>query len=267
MYQCLNTKPMAIQLSVVVITYNEERNVGRCLESVRRVADEIVVVDSFSKDRTRDICLQYGAKFLEHPFEGHIEQKNYALSQAAYPYVLSLDADEALTPELEQAVLQAKQNWQADAYSMNRLTNYCGKWIRYSGWYPDTKVRLFDKGKAIWGGENPHDKIILSKEARLQHLHGDMLHYSYYSISQHMGQLDKFSDAAARAMYRKGKKAGWAALVLKAPFRFFKSYVLRRGFLDGKEGFFIAVTSAFSVYAKYIKLYMLQKDQENNTSL
>ncbi|OKL39014.1 glycosyltransferase family 2 protein [Pontibacter flavimaris] len=258
---------MPVKLSVVVITFNEERNIARCLESVKNVADEIVVVDSFSTDRTREICLSYGARFVEHSFEGHIEQKNYALTQAAYPHVLSLDADEALTPELEQAVLAAKNNWQADAYSMNRLTNYCGKWIRHSGWYPDTKVRLFDRSKAVWGGENPHDKIILSQGATLQHLPGDLLHYSYYSVSQHLGQINKFTDASSKAMAQKGKKATWAALLIKAPFRFFKSYILKLGFLDGKEGFYIAVSSAFVVYTKYMKLHMLQKDQEDKTSL
>lgn len=121
---------MPVSISVVVITFNEERNIARCLESVRNVADEIVVVDSFSTDRTKEICLSFGCRFVEHPFEGHIEQKNYALTQAAHYHVLSLDADEALSPDLEQAVLAAKSNWQADAYSMNRLTNYCGKWIQ-----------------------------------------------------------------------------------------------------------------------------------------
>ncbi|WP_276497735.1 glycosyltransferase family 2 protein [Pontibacter litorisediminis] len=258
---------MPVKLSVVVITYNEERNIARCLESVKNVADEVVVVDSYSTDRTKEICLRYGARFTEHPFAGHIEQKNYALAEAAYPHVLSLDADEALSPELEQAVLEAKSNWQADAYSMNRRTNYCGKWIRHSGWYPDTKVRLFDRSKAVWGGENPHDKIILSKGATLKHLPGDLLHYSYYTVSQHLGQINKFTDASSTAMFRKGKRATWSALLFKAPFRFFKSYILKRGFLDGKEGFYIAITSAFVVYTKYMKLHMLQQDQEDKTSL
>ncbi|WP_266203983.1 glycosyltransferase family 2 protein [Pontibacter kalidii] len=252
---------MPVKLSVVVITFNEERNIARCLESVKNVADEIVVVDSFSTDRTREISLRYGAKFMEHPFEGHIEQKNYALTQASYPHVLSLDADEALTSELEQAVLAAKNNWQADAYGMNRLTNYCGKWIHHSGWYPDTKVRLFDRSKAVWGGENPHDKIILSKGATLQHLRGDLLHYSYYSVSQHLGQINKFTDASSKAMARDGKTVSLPMVILKPLFRFFRAYVLKRGFLDGPEGFIISVSSAVSVYYKYVKLYMHNRQQ------
>ncbi|WP_299755820.1 glycosyltransferase family 2 protein [uncultured Pontibacter sp.] len=255
---------MPVKVSVVVITYNEERNIARCLESVKNVADEIVVVDSFSTDRTKEICLSFGANFSEHPFEGHIEQKNYALAQASFPYVLSLDADEALTPKLEQAILAAKSNWQADAYSMNRLTNYCGKWIHHSGWYPDTKTRLFDRTKAVWGGENPHDKIILNKEASLQHLKGDLLHYSYYSVSQHLGQINKFTDASSNAMIRDGKTVSLAMVILKPLFRFFRAYVLKRGFLDGPEGFVISVSSAVSVYYKYVKLYMHNRQQKGD---
>ncbi|PTX15216.1 glycosyltransferase involved in cell wall biosynthesis [Pontibacter mucosus] len=253
---------MPVKLSVVVITYNEERNIARCLESVKRVADELVVVDSYSTDRTREICLSYGARFMEHPFEGHIEQKNYALTQATFQHVLSLDADEALSPELEQAVLAAKNNWQSDAYSMNRLTNYCGKWIHHSGWYPDTKVRLFDRSKAVWGGENPHDKIILSQGATLQHLRGDLLHYSYYTVTQHLGQINKFTDASSRALIRDGKTVSLPMVILKPLFRFFRAYILKRGFLDGPEGFIISVSSAESVYYKYLKLYMHNRQQK-----
>lgn len=252
---------MPVKLSVVIITYNEERNIARCLESVKRVADELVVVDSFSTDRTREICLRYGARFVEHPFEGHIEQKNYALTQATFQHVLSLDADEALSPELEQAVLAAKNNWQSDAYSMNRLTNYCGKWIHHSGWYPDTKVRLFDRSKAVWGGENPHDKIILSQGATLQHLRGDLLHYSYYTVTQHLGQINKFTDASSKALIRDRKTVSLPMVILKPLFRFFRAYILKRGFLDGPEGFIISVSSAESVYYKYLKLYMHNRQQ------
>ncbi|MEK6565704.1 MAG: glycosyltransferase family 2 protein, partial [Bacteroidota bacterium] len=132
------------RLSVVIITHNEEQNIARCLESIRGVADEIVVVDSFSTDKTRAICQKHGARFIRHKFEGHIEQKNFAMRQAKSPYILSLDADEALSPELRQSILDVKNNWASDGYRINRLTNYCGAWIRHCGWYPDTKLRLLD---------------------------------------------------------------------------------------------------------------------------
>ena len=153
-------------ISVVIITFNEEKNIGRCLESVKNIADEIVVLDSFSTDKTEEICLQHGASFFQHPFDGHIEQKNRAITYATYPHILSLDADEVLSPELEQSIKAVKENWQADGYYFNRLTNYCGKWIRHCGWYPDRKLRLWDSRKGKWGGVNPHDKYMLEPNAK-----------------------------------------------------------------------------------------------------
>ncbi|MBT8332765.1 MAG: glycosyltransferase family 2 protein, partial [Deltaproteobacteria bacterium] len=139
-----------VKISAVIITYNEERNIGRCLDSVREVADEIVVVDSYSTDKTKEICHSMNVKFLQHHFEGHIEQKNYAVSCASCGQVLSLDADEVLSEKLQQSILAAKQSWRFDGYSFNRLTNYWGKWNRHSGWYPDTKLRLWDRSKGRW---------------------------------------------------------------------------------------------------------------------
>src|ERR1041385_5289202 len=131
-----------IQLSVVIITYNEEKNIVRCLDSIREIADDIVVVDSFSTDKTEMICKEKGVRFIQHKFEGHIEQKNWAITQAKFPFVLSLDADEAPDEELKKEILKVKADANYDGYKMNRLTNYCGKWIRHCGWYPDTKLRI-----------------------------------------------------------------------------------------------------------------------------
>ena len=148
-------------LSAVIITFNEERNIGRCLTSLIGIADDIVIVDSFSSDKTESICNAFGVRFVQHKFEGHIEQKNWAISQAKFPRILSLDADEALDANLKKSILEAKNNWKYDGYEMNRLTNYCGKFIHHSGWYPDKKMRLWDSRKGKWGGTNPHDKYEL----------------------------------------------------------------------------------------------------------
>src|SRR6476620_7997347 len=150
-----------IKLSVVIITFNEERNIGRCLKSVKEVADEIVVLDSFSKDKTREICESHGARFIQHAFDGHIQQKNRAITFAAYPHILSLDADEALDETLIDSIKKIKQNFTKDGYYLNRLTNYCGHWVRHCGWYPDRKLRLADSRKGHWTGVNPHDKYEL----------------------------------------------------------------------------------------------------------
>ena len=139
-----------IKLSSVIITFNEERNIGRCIESLAGIADEIVVVDSGSTDDTEAICRSFGVKFIEHTFEGYGEQKNFAVSHCSFEYILSLDADEALSIELKESISALKNKWDKDGYSFNRLTNYCGKWVHYCGWYPDSKLRLFKKNKGKW---------------------------------------------------------------------------------------------------------------------
>lgn len=249
----------SVKLSIVIITFNEERNIERCLASVKGLADEIVVVDSFSTDKTEAICAKYAVKFIQHPFHGHIQQKNYAISRANYPHILSLDADEALTPELKASIVAAKRNWQADGYYFNRLTNYCGSWVRHGGWYPDRKLRLWDSRKGIWTGNNPHDMYELKSGTTQQYLQGDLLHYSYHSIAQHLQQINLFTDIAAKEAFAKGKKANWLMFIYKPKFKFLKGYIFQLGILDGFAGFCIAVISAYAVFVKYAKLYQLYK--------
>jgi glycosyltransferase involved in cell wall biosynthesis len=250
-----------VKLSVVIITFNEERNIGRCLDSIGDLADDIVVIDSFSSDLTEKICIDKGARFIKHAFEGYIEQKNWAITQAKYPIILSLDADEALSPELKISISNALNNWQYDGYSMNRLTNYAGKWIHHSGWYPDTKLRLWDSSKGKWGGINPHDKYELHPGCTIQHLHGDLLHYSFYSIQEHEAQSIKFATIAANALYAKGKSATLVKIWLSVWFRFVKHYIIYKGFLDGKEGFTISkITAKYTGY-KYRLLRTLNKER------
>lgn len=248
------------KISAVVITYNEELSIKNCLESVQDLADEMVVVDSFSTDRTESICREMGAVFFKHTFEGHIEQKNYALSKASYDFILSLDADEALSEQLRTSILSVKDSWGCDGYSFNRLTNYCGKWIKYCGWYPDEKIRLWDRRKGKWGGTNPHDSVVMKDNSHVRQLQGDILHYSYHSIRQQVEQINSFSDLAARAAYEKGKKA-WLIkdIVLNPICTFLKMYFLKLGLLDGYYGFIISINSSFSKFLKYIKLRELYK--------
>ncbi len=247
------------QLSVVIITFNEEKNIKRCLESVRPIADEIVVVDSFSTDRTEEICNEYNVKFIEHKFDGHIEQKNWAAAQAAYDYILSLDADEALSEELSNSIKKVKTTWDSDGYEMNRMTNYCGKWIKHCGWYPDKKLRLWNRTKGNWGGVNPHDKYELQKGSTTKHLKGDLLHYSYYSISDHVNQMQKFTDISARMKYEKGKNISVFMIVIRIFFSFFKKYFIKLGILDGYYGFVISVLFVYTNFLKDIKLRELNK--------
>lgn len=246
------------KLSVAIITLNEERNIGRCIDSVNGIADEVVVVDSFSTDKTAEICRSKGARFIQHAFGGHIEQKNFVLTQTLYPHVLSLDADEALDDTLKNDILAVKAHWQYDGYEMNRLTNYCGKWIRHCGWYPDRKLRLFDKNKGKWGGINPHDRYEMPG-ARIGRLKGDILHYSYYTKEDHLKQIEYFTNILSAAMFEKGRKAPLWRIYLSPAFKFFKDYVLRLGILDGRAGLQICGLSAKATYIKYRKLSELCK--------
>lgn len=251
-----------IKISGVILTFNEARNISRCIESVLQVADEIVVVDSFSTDTTPDICKSYGVRFIQNPFGGYIEQKNFALSKATFDVVLSLDADEELSAELIRSLKKVKQNWEHEGYSLNRFTNYCGKWIHHSGWYPDRKLRLFNKNSGSWGGINPHDKFIINKNATIGLLKGDLFHYSYYSLAEHEAQILKFADIASKALHSKGVKSNPLKLIYKPVARFLKTYIIHAGFHDGKEGLTIAGMTAEAAYLRYLKLYKLQSKNE-----
>ncbi len=252
---------MKVEISVVIITFNEEKNIKRCLDSVEGLSKDVVVVDSYSTDKTKEICIENGVHFIEHKFYGHIEQKNYAVSQAKNQYVLSLDADEALTKELREAILKIKDNWEYDAYVFNRLTNYCGTWIKHSGWYPDKKIRLWDSAKGSWGGENPHDKVIMDSGVNIQRLKLDILHYSYYTIDDHWKQVEYFTNINSKAAFENGKKSSEFKILYKSVFKFFRDYVLKRGFLDGKAGFLIAKISAKATAMKYRKLLALNNNK------
>lgn len=249
---------MQVKISAVIITFNEERNIERCLQSIKGVADEIVVVDSFSTDQTEAICKNHNVRFITHEFKGHIEQKNWAKDQASNDYILSLDADEALDEKLKESVLEARNNWSFDAYKMNRLTNYCGQWIRHCGWYPDTKLRLFDRRKGSWGGRNPHDKYLPAPSTRIGYLKGDILHYSFYTRAEHIKQVHYFSDIASKAMYEKGKRSSYFKICMKPVARFIKAYFFKLGFLDGAAGFTISRLSGYANFLKYSKLYNMQ---------
>lgn len=250
-----------IKLSAAIITYNEENNIQRCIESLLPVVDEIVVVDSLSTDKTVEIAESLGAKVIPQKFLGHIQQKNLAIEKTSFDYVLSLDADEALTPDLQNSILKVKGNWQGEGYSFNRLTNYCGKWIKTCGWYPDVKLRLFEKGKGEWQGLNPHDEFRLFN-TKPQHIPGDLLHYSFYTVDQHLKQIDYFSTIGAKALYEKEKKGSFFKMIINPVAMFFKSYIIKRGILDGKYGFLISWYSAGEKFKKYSKLYALQKGKE-----
>lgn len=252
-----------IPISAVIITFNEEKNIGRCLESLQGIADDIVVLDSFSTDRTQAICESFDVRFVQHPFAGHIEQKNEAILHAKFPHILSLDADEALDEALKKSILAVKENWTHGGYTMNRLTNYCGHWIRHCGWYPDTKLRLWDSRLGKWGGTNPHDKFeFLDSKTTSKHLKGDLLHYSYYTREDHYKQIEYFTTILAKAQFETGKKAPLLTWIFSPVVKFFKDYFIKLGILDGAAGFTICRLSAYATFVKYKKLRKLQLEKK-----
>jgi glycosyltransferase involved in cell wall biosynthesis len=254
------------KLSVVIITFNEERNIARCLDSVKAVADEIVVVDSFSTDRTREISGKHQVRFFEEKWRGYSGQKNHGHQLAENEWILSIDADEALSEALQKAIIQWKNQPQPVFAKFNRLTNYCGKWIRHCGWYPDPKLRIFNKTQACWEGE-VHEQLVYKKDLPVIHLKGDMLHYSYYSIEEHIAQTNKFSSIGARQLVSKGKKIPFSKTLINPSVKFFRNYILKLGFLDGFYGFFICRMAALQTFLKYSKARQMQKEKKKKPTL
>lgn len=254
-----------VQISVVIISFNESLQIGRCLDSVKDLADEIIVVDSFSTDDTVQIAQSKGALIFQNPFEGHIQQKNYALTKARFDYILSLDADEALDENLKNSILFVKSNWNRDAYYCNRFNNYCGYWVKYCGWYPDRKLRLFNKKKGHWTGTNPHDRYELFEGFKnTEVLNGNILHFSYSSVSQHIKQMKYFAKIASNEMYSRHKKHAWFHMIFNPILHFIKSYILKRGFLDGWRGLQICSISSYGTFLKYFLL--LKRNLSSNES-
>jgi len=249
-------------LSVVIITYNEEYNIRRCINSVRKVADEIIVLDSYSTDNTEEIARSCGAIVYQEKFRGYIGQKKFAMQLASYNYILSLDADEALSENLIASILEAKKTFSFRAYRMNRCTSLCGRFLRHGLWYPDKKIRMFDRRVAKWGGHNPHDKIEVQQGFTVQHLPGDILHYAFDTFEDLAWRNNRISTLAAVSLYNSGGSSSWLKMFIRPTWAFINGYLLRLGFLDGFEGFGFAVNMSHQVFLKYSKLYRLQRTRQ-----
>ena len=248
-------------ISAAIITLNEERNIGRCIESLKGCVDEIVVLDSLSTDRTDEICKAAGVRFIQHEWMGYSASKNFLNEQTTCEYIFSIDADEALDPEMQRELVRLKQEGLTGAYSVNRITNYCGKWIRHSGWFPDMKVRIFPKGKAIWTGDLVHEELELKEGIEVKQLGGLLEHYSYYDFRQHRERADKYSALTAKKYAEQGTRCGPLKPFLSGVGRFVSMYFFKLGFLDGRMGFMIAWISAQSNIFKYRELRRLVRNK------
>lgn len=249
---------MVNQISAAVITKNEEQNIARCLKSLEGAVDEIIILDSLSTDKTIEIAKSFNAKIISQNFLGYIEQKNKAIEYCQFDYILSIDADEELTPQLREAIKELKKNKMVHAYQFHRRNFYIGKKIRFCGWYPDRRIRLFDKNWGQWGGENPHDQVIMKNEAIISALPLDINHYSFNSIGEHKNQAQHFSTIAATVAYNQGRKASIIKDLIGNPiYTFFYKYFIKLGLLDGYYGLVICTLSAYSNFLKYSKLKRL----------
>ncbi len=251
-----------MKLSAVIITCNEEKNIGRCLKSLHGLVDEIVVVDSGSQDRTETICNAYGVRFIFHPWAGFSEQKNFANEQAVNDWIFSIDADEAVDETLQQSILQLKETGFSGAYSVDRLTNYCGRFL-YHCWRPDNKIRIWNRNEGRWTG-NIHETIDFGNRTPVvTRLNGDLAHYTYYTISEHLARIDKYSDLTASDAFRAGKKApSTCGTRFRTGWRFLRDYIFKGGFRDGYEGYMACKISALGTFLKYTKLRFLYQTEQ-----
>jgi glycosyltransferase involved in cell wall biosynthesis len=248
------------RLSVVIITYNEENNIGKCIDSVNGLADEVIVLDSFSVDETTRIVAAKGAKLFQQTFTGYGAQKNAATALASFDFVLFLDADEFPSDTLfENIRLEKQKGFPFDGYSMNRLNRYCGRWIRHGSWYPDKKLRLINRHKGQWNDHLVHESINMLDNARTRQLGGDLLHDAYHSIEEHISKNNRYSSLSARLLYEKGKHTNVLKILLNPFWAFLSGYFLRLGLLDGFYGLVIAINVAHLTFLKHAKLYELQK--------
>ena len=250
-----------MKISAVVITFNEEDRIESALESLTGVADEIIVVDSHSTDKTVKLARKHTDRVFERPWTNYADQKNFANSLASHPWIFSLDADERLSPGLREELIALKNDEPAcSGFTVPRRVFYLGRWIKHSGWYPDRRVRLFRGDRARWEGEFVHEKLVFSGEAGT--LKGAVLHYTYKNIGEHLDRINHFSSLGAQKLYAAKKKCRWYHLAVLPCSRFLKSYVLKLGVLDGFAGLVVSVLNGYAVFVRYAKLREIWKKGE-----
>jgi len=246
------------RISACVITLNEEDRIDDCLASLD-FCDELVVVDSHSNDRTRERAATRGARVIERDWPGHVVQKEFAIRAAANDWVLCVDADERVTPQLRTEILALRAGGFPEhaGWSFPRKTFYLGRFIEHGLWYPDRQLRLFDRRRGKWGGQDPHDKVLL--DGSLGRLRGDLLHYSYRNLDDHLRTIDRYTTIMAAGLFRRGRRASVLDLVTHPAARFVRSYFLKLGFLDGWRGLLVAYLAAHYARLKYAKLLVMQR--------
>lgn len=250
--------PLPLPLSVCLISGAESARIGRALDSVAGLASEIIVVlNEGVQDGTEEICRRRGAQVFREPWKGHIAQKNSAAQKATEPWILGLDADEALSTDLQddiRSLFLDRERMEADsAYSFPRLTAFCGRWIRHGDWYPDRQTRLWRSGRAKWGGRDPHDTLIV--DGSVGRLRGELLHYSNPSTTSYLLKHPYFADIYLQQQLERGVRWSAPAVIVRSAWRFVRAYLFKLGFLDGYPGFYIAVSAAYGTFFRHSRLY------------
>ncbi len=243
-----------LPVTLAIITLNEEQNIARCIQSVPW-ASEVIIVDSGSTDKTLQIAEKLGAKVHSHPFQGFRKQKQMATDLATHEWVLSLDADEALSAQLSKEIFESYP-WSADGYMMPRLSYHMGRWIRHGGWYPDLQLRLFNKQRAHWGGGHVHEKVECARKHKFK---APIHHWVFKDLTHQVAANNRYSGLGAKDLFERKKKFNLGKLLVKPVSKFFECYFVKRGFMDGLPGFIIAVGAAYSVFLKFSKLYELER--------
>ncbi len=253
------------RISACIISFNEEKNIGECIDSVAW-CDEVVVVDSFSEDRTAEIARGRGASVIHNKWPGHIAQKNFALDTAECEWVLALDCDERVTSKLKEAILNVLSSGPAfDGYFISRKLFYLGRWLEHGGWFPEWRLRLFRRDRGRWVGVDPHDMVkVQGKTGRISSGGRGtdaavILHYSFYSLDHQLNVLERYTEIHAGELFCSGRRTNAIDLTIRPLWRFFRTYILRGGFLDGAAGFHMAVNNAYAAYMKYARLWEVQK--------
>jgi glycosyltransferase involved in cell wall biosynthesis len=257
-------------ISAVIITYNEERIIARSIDSLKRVVDEVIIIDSFSTDRTIEICKEKGAVVLQNKFEGYKTQKHFAATKAKHEWILSIDADEVLSNELINSLLKWRKNHkysndlssqplQPVGYFVSRRTDYCGKWVNYGGWYPDKKLRFFNRNLGQWSGRNVHEFVKIKEGFSTSSLKGDLLHYSINEPAELLRKLFTYSEMGARFMNEEGRSTSFIEAIYRSAFRWLRQTIFQLGFLDGMLGLKIAKQNTLATFWKYRRLDFINK--------
>ncbi len=248
-----------IHISAAIITLNEERNIAGCIKSLDWV-DQIVVVDSLSSDRTKEIAVELGAEVVDQEFLGHVRQKQLAVDLCRHDWVVCLDADERTPPDLKEEIVELFERTAEESlfpgYSVARRSYHLGRWIRHGGWYPDRNVRLFNRKFGRWSGSDPHDRIVV--DGRIGKLHGALEHFVFRDLAHNVHMNNFYSSISANILFEEGRKPSLLKMIFKPMGKFLETYLFKLGFLDGLPGFIIGIGAAYSMFLKFAKLWEKQ---------